>query len=155
MILRVRGGLLALLLFPSPASAEVLTATLPDGTEVARLNVPEGDGWCVLWKHSVQGFEVADCYANRDGTMVLVRSHQPDFAAGLGHVIGRGRQLSDGEGGYWIEDINEAVPGNAYVLRPGTMAVNHRISAASGEISLSAVAPHARVRIALEPGDGE
>ncbi|WP_232830451.1 DUF1850 domain-containing protein [Oceanicella sp. SM1341] len=133
----------------------MLTASLPDGTELARLDVPEGTGWCVLWNHSVQGFAVRDCYENRAGHMVLVRSHQPDFAAGLGHWIGRGRQLSDGEGGYWIEDIDEPVPGDAYILRPGSMAVNHRLSAASGEVSLSALAPHARVRIALETGDPE
>jgi hypothetical protein len=51
--------------------------------------------------------------------MVLVRAHLPDFAAGLDHIPGRGRQVSDGQGGYWILDIDEPVPGNAYVLRPG------------------------------------
>lgn len=152
---RIRGGLLALLLFPFPAAAGVLTATLPDGSEIARLVIPDGAGWCVLWNHSVQGFPVEDCYENRAGRMVLVRSHQPDFAAGLGHLLGRGRQVSDGEGGYWIEDIDEPVAGNAYVLRPGSMAVNHTLRSASDEVSLSAVAAHARVRIALEPGDEE
>lgn len=155
MTLTLKGGLLALLLVSQPASAGMLTATLVDGAEVARLPVPEGEGWCVLWRHSVQGFEVKDCYENRAGHMVLVRSHQPDFAAGLGHLIGRGRQVSDGEGGYWIENIDEPVPQDSYILRPGSMAVDHRLSAASGEVSLSALAAHARVRITLEPGDGE
>ncbi len=155
MTLTHKGGLLALLLLSQPAAAGMLTATVIDGAEIARLPVPEGAGWCVLWRHSVQGFEVKDCYENRAGHMVLVRSHQPDFAAGLGHLIGRGRQISDGEGGYWIEDIDEPVPQDSYILRPGSMAVNHRLSAASGEVSLSALAAHARVRITLEPGDGE
>lgn len=149
MIHTLGRGLLALFLTAFPACAEVLTATLPDGTEIARLTMPEGDGWCILWHHSVQGFEVQDCYRNRDGRMVLERSHQPDFAAGLGHLPGRGRQVSDGKGGYWIEDIGEPVPGNAYVLRPGSMAVNHRIVAGGNDVSLSALAPRARVRIAL------
>lgn len=142
---------MALLVLTGPAGAGILTATLPDGTRIAQLSVADGAGWCVLWNHSVQGFPVEDCYENRDGRMVLVRSHQPDFAAGLGHLIGRGRQVSDGAGGYWIEDIDEPVPGDAYVLRPGSMKVNHRLKAAAGEVSLSAAAPHARVRIALEP----
>ena len=51
--------------------------------------------------------------------MVLTYAHLPDFAAGLDHIPGRGRQVSDGAGGYWIDDIDEPVPGNAYVLRPG------------------------------------
>jgi hypothetical protein len=149
---RVRGGLCALLLILpiNPVNADTLTATRIDtGDTLARFDVGVGQGWCILWHHSVQGFEVADCYENRDGHMVLVRSHMPDFAAGLGHVPGRGRQLSDGTGGYWIEEINETVPGNAYILRPGAGFVDHRIRAGIAEVSLSAQAPRARVRIAL------
>lgn len=113
------------------------------------LTVLPGERWSVIWNHSVEGFEVIDTYENRDGRMVLVRSHQPDFAAGLGHIPGRGHMESDGQGGYWIEDLDEPVPGNAYVLRPGSMRVNHRLRTETGEISLSAQAEHARVRIAL------
>lgn len=134
-----------------PAGAGTLTATLPDGHEIANLPVPDGAGWCVLWRHSVKGFEVQDCYENRDGAMVLTRSHLPDFAAGLDHIPGRGRQISDGQGGYWIEDLDEPVPGNAYILRPGGPAVDHRLRTAGAEVSLSAVAAHARVTIALRP----
>ena len=145
------GGSLALLLLAAPGVAAAdLTARLENGVEIARLHVAEGSGWCVLWRHSVQGFEVEDCYENRDGRMVLVRSHQPDFAAGLGHVPGRGRQVSDGAGGYWILDIDEPVSGDAYVLRPGSMAVDHRLRTGDAEVSLSARAAHERVRIALE-----
>jgi len=138
------------LLLASPLSAADLTATIDDGTEIARIEIAEGQDWCVLWRHSVQGFDVEDCYRNMDGRMVLMRSHQPDFAAGLGHIPGRGRQVSDGDGGYWIEDIDEPVPGNAYVLRPGSMAVDHRLAAGGTVVSLSETAAHRRVRIALE-----
>lgn len=153
MIPGLAGRLIAAALIASPAAAGTLTATLPDGTEIARLSVPDGAGWCVIWNHSVQLFQVEDCYENRNGRMVLVRSHLPDFAAGLDHIPGRGVQLSDGNGGYWIEDLDEPVSGNAYVLRPGGPAVNHRIRTASGEVSLSETAPHARVTIALRKED--
>lgn len=148
----VRGGLLAplLLIVAFPAVAADLVATREDGTEIARLPVPEGSGWCVLWHHSVKGFEVSDCYENRDGHMVLVTSHLPDFAAGLGHIPGRGRQVSDGAGGYFILDLDEPVPGDAYILRPGLGPVDHRLAVGDTTVSLSAVAPRARVRIALE-----
>ncbi|NKX43727.1 DUF1850 domain-containing protein [Roseibacterium sp. KMU-115] len=131
------------------AHAGELVATREDGTEIARLTVPEGAGWCILWNHSVQGFPVTDCYENRGGHMVLVRSRQPDFAAGLGHIPGRGRQVSDGQGGYWILDIDEPVPGDAYVLRPGAGPVDHRLQVGDTIVSLSAAAPRERVRIAL------
>jgi hypothetical protein len=144
----IGGGCLALLL--SAAHAGTLTATRDDGTVIARLPVPDGAGWCVLWRHSVKGFEVADCYENRRGRMVLTHAHLPDFAAGLDHIPGRGQQVSDGTGGYLILGIDEPVPGNAYVLRPGLGAVDHRLRAGDATVSLSAAAPRGRVRIALE-----
>lgn len=154
MITRLEGGLLALLLsFSTPAMADALVATKADGAEIARFPVPEGGGWCVLWNHSVKGFTVSDCYENRDGHMVLVQSHLPDFAAGLDHIPGRGRQVSDGQGGYFILDIDEAVPGNAYVLRPGAGAVDHRLQVGDRVVSLSAVAPRERVTITLTRND--
>lgn len=154
MITTVRGGLCALLLLfaASPCLAGDLIATHEDGREIARLSVPEGTGWCVLWHHSVEGFEVSDCYENRQGRMVLVKSHLPDFAAGLGHIPGRGRQVSDGQGGYFILDIDEPVPGDAYVLRPGLGLVDHRLQVGETVVSLSAVAPRERVRISLTEG---
>ena len=129
--------------------AGALVATREDGTEILRIPVPEGAEWCVLWRHSVRGFDVSDCYQNRAGRMVLVRTHLPDFAAGLDHIPGRGRQVSDGHGGYWILDINEPVPGDAYVLRPGAGTVDHRLQAGDSVVSLSAIASRERVRIML------
>lgn len=154
MIILVRGGLCALLLLfaTNPSMADELVATHEDGREITRLAVPEGTGWCVLWHHSVKGFEVSDCYENRQGRMVLVKSHLPDFAAGLGHIPGRGRQVSDGQGGYFILDIDEPVPGDAYVLRPGLGPVDHRLQVGDTVVSLSAVAPRERVRISLTQG---
>jgi hypothetical protein len=81
--------------------------------------------------------------------MVLMHAHLPDFAAGLDHIPGRGRQVTDGQGGYFILDINEPVPDNAYILRPGAGTVNHRLQVGDTIVSLSAVAPRERVRIAL------
>jgi TRAP transporter TAXI family solute receptor len=55
------GGRLSALLLVftmTAAAAGELVATAEDGTEIARLPVPEGTGWCVLWNHSVEGFEV-------------------------------------------------------------------------------------------------
>ncbi|PWK55485.1 DUF1850 domain-containing protein [Silicimonas algicola] len=158
MIERVGGGLSALLVLiaatAGPAPAGDLVALSEDGTELLRQPVPEGTGWCVLWHHSVKGFEVSDCYENRSGRMVLVRSHLPDFAAGLDHIPGRGRQVSDGQGGYWILDIDEPVPGNGYILRPGRGNVDHRIAVGDRVVSLSEAAPREKVRIELTEEGG-
>ncbi|MDR9440028.1 MAG: DUF1850 domain-containing protein [Halomonas sp.] len=128
------------------ARLEVLDA---GGERLVSLSMPEGEGWCLEWNHSVEGFPVLDCYRHRQGRMVLERSHLPDFAAGLDHIPGRGRQVSDGEGGYWIEAIDEAVPGNAYRLRVGAMRVNHRLVVDGERISLSRLAENQPVTVRL------
>ncbi len=156
MMTNLGGAPCALLLsiLPTMTHADTLTASLAaDGTVLFQTEIANADSWCVLWRHSVQGFEVADCYLNRAGDMVLDRSHLPDFAAGLDHIPGRGVQLSDGMGGYWIEDLNEPVPGNAYILRPGSMKVDHRLQIGDEIFSLSAHAARKRVRIALTPDE--
>ncbi len=171
---------LGMLTLASPALAgcpsHELTVRDAEGRPLVRLPMPEGDGWCLAWQHSVEGFPVHDCYRNREGRMVLQRSHLPDFAAGLDHIPGRGRQVSDGHGGYWIEAIDEPVPGDAYRLRVGAMRVDHRLvrhgalslatlleeardcgagerypAASEPPVSLSALAADERVTLALEP----
>ncbi|MCW4152726.1 DUF1850 domain-containing protein [Halomonas sp. 18H] len=130
---------LAVLLTAGPAvagaPAHQLRVIDARGDLLVSLPMPPGAGWCLAWNHSVEGFTVHDCYRNRDGRMVLERSHLPDFAAGLDHIPGRGRQVSDGQGGYWIEGIDEPVPGDQYRLRVGDEAVNHRL-VSHGEPSL-------------------
>ena len=123
------------------------------GQALVTLPMPEGERWCLEWNHSVTGVRVQDCYRHRHGKMVLERSHQPDFAAGLGHVPGRGRQVSDGQGGYWIEEIDEPVPGNRYRLRVGSEKVDHRLLHEGRRISLSERAAGERVTIRLRTPD--
>ncbi|MBE0487525.1 MAG: DUF1850 domain-containing protein [Halomonas sp.] len=143
-------ALCLLLALASEASGEGwLEVTADNGRRIASLPMPEGEAWCLEWNHSVTGIRVQDCYRHREGLMVLERSHQPDFAAGLGHVPGRGRQVSDGEGGYWIEEIDEPVPGNRYRLRVGSPEVNHRLLHEGRRLSLSDQAAGERVMIHL------
>ncbi|MBS9402667.1 DUF1850 domain-containing protein [Halomonas sp. TRM85114] len=139
----VHAGLLA------AEDAAVLEVLDDQDERLLAIPMPEGAGWCLGWNHSVAGFAVLDCYRHYAGRMVLQRSHLPDFAAGLDHIPGRGRQVSDGEGGYWIEDINEPVPGNAYRLRVGSMSVDHRLVTDSLRVSLSALVADRRVTIRL------
>ncbi|MCC5812407.1 MAG: DUF1850 domain-containing protein [Ectothiorhodospiraceae bacterium] len=131
----------------SQTSLEVVSCE--SGDLLVRHALVEEDRWCIAWNHSVTGAPVRDCYIYHGGRMVLERSHQPDFAAGLGHTPGRGRQESDGEGGYWIEDILEPVPGDAYLLRVGSAAVDHRLVLADGAYGLSERIPSQQVVIRL------
>lgn len=132
-----------------PARLVVMTQ---QGEVLLDVPAPVEARWCIQWNHSVEKFTVLDCYRNVAGVMQLERSHQPDFAAGLGHVVGRGEQVSDGQGGYWINAINEPVANNRYVLRVGSLAVNHQVVWPDGEhpsVSLSEHASGQRVTIQL------
>tara|TARA_R110001583_G_scaffold90253_1_gene232087 strand:- start:252 stop:728 length:477 start_codon:yes stop_codon:yes gene_type:complete len=139
---------------PAPTMlSDRLKVVTEQGEVLVDIAAPPGMHWCIEWNHSVKKFAVLDCYQNVAGVMQLERSHQPDFAAGLGHTVGRGEQVSDGEGGYWINAIDEPVPNNRYVLRVGAEAVNHRVVWLEDdhrrEISLSARASGQRVTIQL------
>nr|WP_290839708.1 DUF1850 domain-containing protein [Halomonas sp.] len=135
---------------PAPAvSSDRLQVITEQGEMLVDTAAPPGTRWCIKWNHSVAKFTVLDCYQNVAGTMQLERSHQPDFAAGLGHTIGRGEQVSDGKGGYWINAINEPVANNRYALRVGSTDVDHRVvwqyDEHYNEVSLSAHASGQRV----------
>ncbi|AEQ51711.1 hypothetical protein KKY_1696 [Pelagibacterium halotolerans B2] len=127
----------------------VLDVIGQDGEIIFREPVTNDTRWCIFWNHSVQHFLVRDCFVASEGQMVLERSHQPDFAAGLGHIPGRGTMISAPEGGYWIEDINEPVPNNCLRLRVGAPGVDHRIVVNQRDENLSAMAPREAVRIVL------
>jgi len=153
---QITGRLLtaALLLWGVGASAAqaetVLRVERADGAVLVERPAPRGAQWCLRWRHSVTGGKVADCFANDDGRMILERSFLHDFAAGLGTVEGRGgRLVSAPGGGYWIEGIDQRIPGNALVLRIGSARVGHRLEIGGEEHALSAIAPRERVIIRL------
>lgn len=141
---------LAWLVMPmQSASAFVLEVLRENGESVFSQHLDEGARWCLHWHHSVQGFLVRDCYRVVDGRMMLERSHQPDFAAGLGHIPGRGDMTSAPEGGYWIENINEFVENNCYRLRVGARGVDHTLVLEERRANLSETAERERVSIML------
>lgn len=128
-----------------------LQVVAADGSVLAALAIAPGGGWCLHWNHSVTGGPVADCYVNKGGRMILSHAFQHDFAAGLGHLPGRGTLLSQPGGGYRIDALNEPVPGNAYVLRVGSPAVHHRLVTETETLDLSALASGQRVTLRLAP----
>lgn len=142
----------ALVLWASAPAAGTLTVETADGTVLLTDRAPEGAEWCLTWNHSVTGGAVADCFVNRAGRMILARSYLHDFAAGLGEVEGRGgRLVSAPGGGYWLENIDDAIEGNALPVRIGRPSTDHRLTVGGRHVRLSRRAAGQRVRIVLTP----
>jgi hypothetical protein len=121
-----------------------------DSAPLLDLPLAPGARWCLVWNHSVTGEEVRDCFREDAGVMLLERSHQIDFSsAGLGHIPGRGTIVPDGQGGQWIENINEPMPETGLILRAGPMAVNHRLVLGGATYSISEHAGGERVTVRL------
>lgn len=143
--------LLPVMFLPQVAAATPVLQLHDDGGAVlAHLPMPDGAEICLRWAHSVTGGAVADCFENRSGRLTLTRSFLHDFAAGLGEVAGRGRLVSAQGGGYWIVELDEAMPANSITLRNGSERVAHKLTTAGQELPLSDhVATGARVRLHL------
>ena len=141
--------LAAALLSALPLRAEPFLEITVEGRVLRTLPLPQGQELCLSWAHSVTGGEVADCFENRAGHLLLTRSYLHDFAAGLGEVAGRGQLVAAPGGGYWIEGMDEPLPGNSLTLRIGAPRVGHVLRGARHQIDLSAKAPGARARLTL------
>jgi len=114
-----------------------------------KLDLDSSPQWIVRWNHSVTGITVSDYYYWDGQNILLTDSHTPAFDAGLGHIPGRGKQISDGQNGYFILGINEKVPNNSYAMRVGSLRVNHRIIHKGNSYSLSEAAERQRITISV------
>lgn len=145
------GGFLPLAASADSGSAWELAVTGQNQTPLTRISLQAGGRWCLIWNHSVQGFAVIDCFRVEGDQLTLDSSQTPDFAAGLGHIPGRGTLTSDDRHGYRIVDMNVPISQNTLRLRVGSESVNHRIRVDSHTVSLSRLAANERVEIRLEP----
>lgn len=148
-----RCALAAALAWAGAAAAATLEFADAEGRALLACTLEPQDRWCLVWNHSVAGFAVRDCFVYRPPAMILDESHQPDFAAGLGHVPGRGELRSDADGGYRIVDIAAPVAGNELALRVGSPRVNHRVEFPGAEaVSLSERAAGERLVMRVSHG---
>ena len=106
--------------------------------------------WHLAWNHSVTGIRVRDYFTVKENQIMLTHSHMPAFDAGLGHIPGRGRLESDGNGGYWVYDINSPIPQPGLLIRVGSERVNHTLVQGNNAWNLSEVAAGRRVVIGVE-----
>jgi len=110
---------------------------------VAWLALREGEELELTWVHSVSGIPVREVFRYQDGTLYLVETHNPWFAAGLGEVPGRGRVVAEEGHAVAIVDIDE--PALDLVFRLGSPEVDHTLWHRGRPYRLSRCFPHERL----------
>ncbi|MDF1522161.1 MAG: DUF1850 domain-containing protein [Trueperaceae bacterium] len=137
------------LLRPGPELVVITDA----GEELVRVSLKTDPTWEYVWTHSVAQVRVRDVFAYRDGTMLLTDQLTPLIdIAGLGHTPGRGDLRDDGDGGYWIADLDVPIAGNVHRFIIGTERAPTTLVHAGRSFELTATHPgvHARIEV-IEP----
>lgn len=99
----------------------------------------------LTWRHSVDHILVRDVFSLRGGTLYLNATYHAFFAAGLGHIVGRGKVISTDNHGLAVIDINEAL--ETLPLRVGSADIAHTLHHRGQRYNLSARYPHRRVQL--------
>ncbi len=123
------------------------------GEELVRVSLKTDPTWEYVWTHSVAQVRVRDVFAWRDGTMRLTDQFTPYLdIAGLGHTPGRGTMRDDGDGGYWLADLDVPIAGNVHRFIIGTERAPSTLVHAGRSFELSETHPgvHARIEV-IEP----
>jgi hypothetical protein len=138
----------------APGHPDVRLRVVTAAEEVV-VDVPLGeDGtWELVWTHSVAQVQVRDSFAWRRSMMWLTDHRTPYLdIAGLGHTPGSGELRDDGEGGYWIADIDLRLAGDVHRFIIGSAFAPTTLLHAGRVHDLSASHPGVRARIeVIEP----
>ena len=137
LVAALAGVGLALLSWPVPGALLAV-----EGRPVAWLPLSEGERLEMTWVHSVSGIPVREVFRYREGELLLVESHNPWFAAGLGEVPGRGRLVA--EEGHAVALVGIDEPAWEMVFRLGAPDVDHTLWHRGRALRLSRCFPHQR-----------
>ena len=105
------------------------------GQAVLRLPLQSDETFTIRYIHSVDKTPVFEIFeTDHKGRLTLQATYFKMFGAGMGHWQGRGFIDFDGKW-TWIKNIHE--PLGSFILRVGSLPVNHTLLYRKQEISLS------------------
>ncbi len=147
------GGLLLLLIAAAalliPGGLELRVTPVKGGAPLLVLPLEAGEPFTIHYYHSVENAPIWEVHAlDPTGRIYIEEERYLKFGAGMGKMPGVGRMVRRGPYEV-IEDMH--MPTGDFVLRIGSVGVNHTVIWRGTRTNLSLMAPHTAVRFSAEP----
>ena len=144
---------LALLLIASafalPGGLELRITPVRGGAALLVLPLESGERFTIHYYHSVENAPIWEVHSlDPSGRIFIEEERYLKFGAGMGKMPGVGRMVRRGPYEV-IEDMH--MPTGDFVLRIGSVGVDHTVVWRGTRTNLSALAPHAAVQFSAMP----
>ena len=150
--LMVAAGLVAAFFLVSwrlPGGLELTVTPVKGGPPLLALPLQPGERFTLHYYHSVENAPIWEEHSlDGAGRIYIEEERYLKFGAGMVRMPGVGRMVKRGDYEA-IEDMH--MPAGDFVLRVGSLGVDHTVIWRGRRKNLSAVAPHAAVRFSARP----
>lgn len=132
-----------------PGGLELRISPVKGGAPLLVLPLEPGEPFTIHYYHSVENAPIWETHSlDPSGRIFIDEERYLKFGAGMGKMPGVGRMVTRGLYEV-IEDMH--MPTGNFVLRIGSVGVDHTIVWRGTRTNLSAVAPHAAVKFSAKP----
>jgi hypothetical protein len=132
-----------------PGGLELRITPVKGGEPLLVLPLEPGERFAIHYYHSVENAPIWETHSlDPSGRIFIEEERYLKFGAGMGKMPGVGRMVTRGPYEV-IEDMH--MPTGDFVLRIGSVGVDHTIVWRGTRTNLSAVAPHAAVKFSARP----
>lgn len=132
-----------------PGGLELRITPVKGGAPLLVLPLEPGEPFTIHYYHSVENAPIWETHSlDPSGRIFIDEERYLKFGAGMGKMPGVGRMVTRGPYEV-IEDMH--MPTGNFVLRIGSVGVDHTVVWRGTRTNLSAVAPHAAVKFSARP----
>ncbi len=132
-----------------PGGLELCITPVKGGAPLLVLPLEPGEPFTIHYYHSVENAPIWETHSlDPSGRIFIEEERYLKFGAGMGKMPGVGHMVTRGPYEV-IEDMH--MPTGNFVLRIGSVGVDHTILWRGTRTNLSAVAPHAAVKFSARP----
>jgi len=152
LLLLTAVGLVVTILFITwllPGGLVLNVIPVKGGPPLLVLPMKPGERFTLHYYHSVENAPIWEVHSlDETGRIYIEEERYSKFGAGMGRMPGVGRMVRRGSFEV-IEDMH--MPTGDFVLRIGSVGVDHTVIWRGRKKNLSAVAPHAAVQFSAQP----
>ena len=132
-----------------PGGLELRITPVKGGAPLLVLPLEPGEPFTIHYYHSVENAPIWEVHSlDPSGRIFIDEERYLKFGAGMGKMPGVGRMVTRGP--YEVIE-NMHMPTGDFVLRIGSVGVDHTLVWRDTRTNLSAVAPHAAVQFSARP----